>query len=108
MSDWLGEFEQIVLFAVLQLGEAAYGVTVREEIGRRTGRVVSAGAVYTTLERLEGRGLVASSWGDPTPERGGKRKRLYSIRPAGRAALSRSYRAVRAMARGAAARLGER
>jgi DNA-binding PadR family transcriptional regulator len=66
---------------------------------------VSAGAVYTTLERLEARGLVSSSWGDPTPERGGKRKRHYRIRPAGREALTRSWEALKAMARGSAPKL---
>jgi PadR family transcriptional regulator PadR len=108
MGDWLGEFEQAVLFAVLHLNDDAYGVTIREEITRRTGRAVSAGAVYTTLERLEARDFVSSSWGDPTPERGGKRKRYFAIAPAGRDALARSYDALRAMARGASARLGER
>ena len=107
MTDWLGEFEQLVLFAVLQTGDAAYGATVRQEIERRTGRQVSAGAVYTTLDRLEGRGLVTSFWGEPTPERGGKRKRHYALKPAGRQALARSWQAVRAMARGAAPKLEE-
>lgn len=104
MTDWLGEFEQAVLFAVVQI-DGAYGAAIRQEIERRTGRQVSAGAVYTTLERLEARGLVASSWGEPTPERGGKRKRHYRIRPAGREALARSWQAIRAMARGAAQKL---
>jgi len=106
MTDWLGEFEQLVLFAVLQLDDA-YGAAVRQEIERRTGRQVSAGAVYVTLERLEGRGLVSSYWGEPTPERGGKRKRHYRLRAAGREALGRSWQAIRAMARGAAPRLEE-
>ena len=99
MADWLGEFEQIVLFAVAQV-EDAYGATIREAIEVRTGRQVSAGAVYTTLDRLEARGLVASWWGDPTPERGGKRKRHFRLRAAGRDALARSWQALRAMARG--------
>ena len=107
MSDWPGEFEQMVLFAVLQLDDDAYGVSVRQEIESRTGRSVSAGAVYTTLERLEARGLVASSWGEPTAERGGKRKRHYRLRPAGREALNRSWQAMRAMARGAGPKLTE-
>jgi DNA-binding PadR family transcriptional regulator len=106
MADWLGEFEQLVLFAVLQRDQA-YGVTIRDDIEERTGRRASAGAVYTTLERLEARGLVSSHWGEPTPERGGKRKRYYRLKPAGREALSRSWRAVRAMARGALPKLGE-
>lgn len=107
VTDWLGEFEQLVLFAVLHLDDA-YGVSIRQEIERRTGRSVSAGAVYTTLERLEARGLVASSWGEPTPERGGKRKRYYALRPAGRLALARSWHAISAMARGVAPKLSER
>jgi PadR family transcriptional regulator PadR len=106
MSDWLGEFEQLVLFAVLQTDDA-YGATIRQEIARRTGRQVSAGAVYTTLERLEARGFVQSRWGDPTPERGGKRKRHYQVKPAGRQALARSWQAIRAMARGVTPKLEE-
>ena len=107
MTDWLGEFEQLILFAVLHLDGEAYGVAIRQEIESRTGRRVSAGGVYTTLERLETRGLVTSVWGEPTPERGGKRKRYYSLRPAGRQALSQSWQAVRAMARGIAPKLSE-
>ena len=107
MTDWLGEFEQLVLFAVLHLEGEAYGVAIRREIEARTGRSVSSGAVYTTLERLETRGLVTSVWGDPTPERGGKRKRWYALRPAGRQALAQSWHAVRAMARGVAPKLSE-
>jgi DNA-binding PadR family transcriptional regulator len=97
--SWLGEFEQAVLFAVAQLDDA-YGATIRDEIERRTGREVSAGAVYTTLDRLERRGLLTSRWGEPTAERGGKRKRHYALKPAGREALDRSWRAMQAMARG--------
>ena len=107
MSEWLGEFEQLVLFAVLQIDDA-YGTTIRREIEERTGRSVSAGALYTTLDRLERRGLVTSSWGDSTPARGGKRKRIFKVRQAGRDALARSWRAVQAMARGVAPKLGER
>ena len=99
MTGWLGEFEVIVLLAVAQL-EDAYGAAVRNEIIERTGRVVSSGAVYTTLARLEGRGLLTSRWGAATPERGGKRKRHFSLRPAGRTALARSLGAARAMAEG--------
>jgi DNA-binding PadR family transcriptional regulator len=105
MTAWLGEFEQLVLFAVLHLDPHAYGVTIRRAIEDRAGRPVSAGAVYTTLERLERRGLLSSAWGEPTAERGGKRKRYYRLRPAGRAALGRSWDAIRAMARGAAHKL---
>ena len=105
MSDWLGEFEQLVLFAVVSLEPDGYGATIRQLIEDKAGRNVSAGAVYTTLERLEARGLVASAWGAPTAERGGKRKRHYRLRPAGREALARSWQALRAMARNAAPRL---
>ena len=105
MTDWLGEFEQLVLFAVVSLEPNGYGTTIRQMIEERAGRVVSAGALYTTLERLEARGLVASTWGAPTPERGGKRKRHYRLKPAGREALARSWQALKAMARGVAPRL---
>lgn len=106
MTEWLGEFEQLVLFAVLHLEPEAYGVTIRQAIEAKAGRTVSSGAVYTTLERLESRGLVLSTWGPSTPERGGKRKRYYQLETAGREALARSWQAVRAMARGAAPKLG--
>ena len=77
----LGEFEQIVLLAILRLGEEAYGVPIVEEIQRRTGREVSRTAVYVALTRLEKRGLVSSRMGDPTPERGGKAKRYFKVEP---------------------------
>jgi DNA-binding PadR family transcriptional regulator len=105
MAEWLGEFEQLVLFAVLHREPQAYGVIVRQDIEERAGRQVSAGAVYTTLERLEARRLLDSFWGEPTAERGGKRKRYYRLRPAGREALDRSWQALRAMARGTAQKL---
>jgi len=69
--DYLGEFEHIVLLAVLRLSDQAYGVTVLREIAARTRREVSIGAVYATLDRLEAKGYVQSRTGDPTPERGG-------------------------------------
>jgi DNA-binding PadR family transcriptional regulator len=75
----LGEFEQIVLLAILRLDENAYGVTIREEIMARTDREPSPGALYTTLDRLEEKGLVRSRFGDPTPQRGGRAKRFFSI-----------------------------
>ena len=88
--DTLGEFEQIVLLAVAQLGTDAYGVTIRREIARRTGRNVAIGALYTALDRLERKGLVSSSMSDPTPERGGRSRRYYTLRVAGAAALRQS------------------
>ena len=105
MPDWLGEFEQLVMFAVLHLAPESYGMTVRHNIEDRTGRAVSAGAVYTTLDRLERRGLVKSSWGEATAVRGGKRKRHYVLTPAGHEALARAWDAVRIMARAAAPKL---
>jgi DNA-binding PadR family transcriptional regulator len=101
----IGDFEQRILFALVHLGSDAYGVSIRDEIEARTGRVISAGALYTALDRLEQRGLVSSRLGDPTPQRGGKRKRLYSLQPAGERALARVYESLRLMAAGAAARL---
>ena len=77
----LGEFEQLVLLAVLRLDEEAYGVPIVDQIQERTGREVSRTAVYIALTRLEKRGLVSSRMGDPTPERGGKAKRYFRLEP---------------------------
>jgi len=92
-GDFLGEFEQVVLLAVARLTDDAYGVSVRKEIGRRTGREVSVGSVYATLARLEEKGLVTSSEGQPTPRRGGRARRLFRILPDG----ARALRATRGM-----------
>ncbi len=89
-SDNLGEFEQIALLALVRLGANAYGASIRQEIAERTGRDVSVGAVYTTLERLELKGFVSSARGAPTPERGGRAKRYYKIEAPGERALQRS------------------
>lgn len=101
-STYLGEFEKLLLLALLRLGEPSYGVVVRREIERRTGRRVSPGAVYTALERLEHRGLVSSWLGEPTAVRGGKRKRYYQLEPAGRESLKRSQETMRRMSEGLA------
>ena len=95
---YLGEFEQLILFSVLQLGDGAFGVSIREEIGERTGREVSSGAIYTTLGRLEDRGLVTSRVGEPTPGRAGRPRKYYSLEPSGAKALLDSYAAIQAMA----------
>ena len=100
MTTRLGEFEQLLLFALVRLGDDAYGVTIRREIEARTGRSVSSGAIYTAMERLEARGYVSSTIGDPTPRRGGKRKKHYRIERTGAEALSRSYEALHEMAKG--------
>src|SRR5687767_1556394 len=105
MPQALGDFEQHILFALIRLGDDAYGVTIRESIEARTGRAISPGALYTALDRLEQRGLVASRLGEPTPQRGGKRKRLYTLQPAGERALARVYESMRLMANGVASRL---
>jgi len=86
----LGEFEQIVLLAVLRLGEKAYGVPIRAEIENRAARKVTVGALYATLDRLEAKGLVHSWFADATPQRGGRSKRYFKLLPAGVEALSGS------------------
>ena len=100
MRTYLGEFEQLLLFALLRLGEPAYGVTIRREIESRTGRKISPGAVYTALDRLDRRGLVSSWLGEPTAVRGGKRKRYYQLEPAGRKSLKRTRETMSRMADG--------
>ena len=96
----LGDFEQLVLLGVLRLGEDAYGAAIRQEIHSRSGRDVSINAVYTTLDRLESKGLLKSWVGDPTPQRGGRRRKFYALRPAGVAALRQAYHAFTKMADG--------
>ena len=89
-GESLGQFEQLVLLAVLRLGADAYGMRVRREIAERTGRDVTIGAVYATLDRLAAKGLVRSALGDPTPERGGRAKRSFRVTGAGTEALNRA------------------
>jgi PadR family transcriptional regulator, regulatory protein PadR len=98
--DYLGEFEHIVLLALLRLEDRAYGVTVRQEIEFRTQREVSIGAVYATLDRLETKGYVKSHHGDPTPERGGRSKRFFRVTGKGVAAVNRTQRVLQSMAEG--------
>jgi len=89
--DYLGDFEQVVLLAVMRLGPDAYGVSIKHEIELRTHRKVSLGAIYPTMDRLEAKGLVTSRVGKPTGERGGRAKRHFKISAAGRRALHRSH-----------------
>lgn len=96
----LGDFEQIVLFGVLRLGDDAYGAAIREEIEARSGLDVSINAVYTTLDRLEQKGLLRSWIGAPTPQRGGRRRKHYALRPSGTAALRSAYQAIASLADG--------
>lgn len=103
MTDrsWLGEFEQIVLLAVLHLEDEGYGMTVRRLIEERTGRAASAGAVYATLDRLEEKGYLRSWEGDPTPERGGRARRHFALTPEGAGALERTRTMMERMWEGA-------
>ena len=95
--DYLGEFEQLVVLALLRLGEDAYGMRVRQEIEQCTGRDTSIGAVYTTLDRLEGKGMVKSSLGVATAERGGRAKRHFRPTSRGIRALEASQKALQSM-----------
>src|SRR5579863_8169335 len=95
--EHLGEFEQIVLLAILRLGENAYGVPIRREIEDRTGRALTVGALYRTLDRLESKGYVASWFSDPVPERGGRSKRYFRVEPLGIRALRQSQQELAAM-----------
>ena len=81
--DSLGEFEHLILLAILRLGEEAYGVPIIEEVEARTGRDVSQAAAYLTLKRLEGKGWIRSRLSEPTPERGGRAKRYFALAPKG-------------------------
>lgn len=96
----LGEFEQLVLLAIVHLRGEAYGIPIVEEIERRTGRDAARAAVYVTLRRLEEKGYVSSRMGDPTPERGGKARRYVKILAAGRRALRESRQLADRMWRG--------
>lgn len=98
--DYLGEFEHIIVLALLRLQNRAYGVTVRREIEFRTKREVSIGAVYATLDRLETKGYVTSHRGDPTPERGGRSKRFFRVTAKGMTAVNRTQRVLRSMTEG--------
>jgi len=89
-ADTLGEFEQYLLLAVVHLGEAAYGVVIRQQVEQRTGREVAIGALYTSLSRLESKGYVRSRMSDPTAQRGGRSKRYFTLTPTGAAALRQS------------------
>lgn len=101
----LGDFEQLVLFAMLRLDEAS-GIAIHDEIEARTGRNVSPGAIYTTLGRLEERGLVTSQILAAEPGRVGRPRKRYVLRPAGARALRDAYTALQALAGGHLAKLG--
>jgi DNA-binding PadR family transcriptional regulator len=100
MSAYLGELEQLVLLAVIQLGEDAYGVTIRQLLRERSGRDVALATVYTTLERLEAKGCLLTRLGASTPERGGRRKRFFRPSARGQQALQASLAALRGLTAG--------
>lgn len=101
----LGEFEQFILYAIVALGEEAYGAAIHREIEERTGRSVLIGGIYTVLDRLEGRGLVTSWVGEPTAQRGGRRRKYYRLEPEGARRLQEAHQDYRGMTRGLAKRL---
>jgi DNA-binding PadR family transcriptional regulator len=98
----LGEFEYLLLTASAQLGEDAYGVAIRQEIEAATQRRCSIGALYTTLDRLEAKGFVTTWMGDPTPQRGGRPKRMVRVTAKGIAEATAFYNAVTRVTRGVA------
>ncbi|HEY6290619.1 MAG TPA: helix-turn-helix transcriptional regulator [Terriglobia bacterium] len=96
----LGEFEYLTLTAATRLGDDAYGAAIREEIEEATGRRCSIGALYTTLDRLEAKGFIKTWMGDPTPQRGGRSKRVVRVTARGVQAASDFYAVVTRMSRG--------
>ncbi len=103
----LGEFEQVVLFSVLRLGSEASGVAIHDVILEQTGRGVSPGAIYTTLGRLEGRGLVTSTAQSPVPGRMGRPPKYYELEPSGAKALMKAYDETQRLAEGLLPTLAE-
>lgn len=97
----IGEFEYLLLATAAGLGEKAYGAAIREEIQATTGRRCSIGAMYTTIERLETKGLVKTWMGETTPERGGRAKRMVEVTPKGLQAARDFYNAVIRVSQGA-------
>jgi PadR family transcriptional regulator PadR len=96
-DGYLGEFEMKVLMALIRLDSNAYGMLIRREIANRTGRDVSIGAIYATLDRMEKKGYVTSSKGEATPERGNRAKRYFQIEAPGKRALDASWEALENM-----------
>ncbi len=103
----LGAFEQLILFTVVRLGDEAYGLAIRDAIKERTGRTTSPGAIYTTLGRLEGRGLVTSGTNVPSSGRGGRPRRYYTLEPQGARALMDAHATNQTVAEGLMPTLAE-
>ena len=99
-KQFLGEFEQMVLLAILRLNEGAYAVPIREEIEARAGRAVARGALYTTLERLEAKSYLVSRMSDPTPERGGRSRRYFEVTAPGVQSLQQAQEAMASLRQG--------
>ncbi len=99
-GDVLGDFEKMVLLAILQLGGESYGAPILDEIESRTGQTPSSGSLYVALRRLERRGVLSSSFGEPTPERGGRAKRFFRVEPEALRLLRRSQDIWNSMAEG--------
>jgi PadR family transcriptional regulator len=92
-KPYLGEFEELMLLAILRLRDNAYGMTIRQTVEEATGRSTSIGQIYTTLERLEQKGFVSSRQGEATPERGGRAKKYFKVEGTGAQALNDAQRA---------------
>lgn len=101
-EKFLGEFEQFILLAILKLGENAYGSTIRQLLADTIQRDVTIGALYTTLERLEKKGLLESKMGEATAERGGRAKKYFKVSAQGQSSLKRSKQALNSMWQGVA------
>lgn len=98
--EFLGSLELTVLLTLIRLGDQAYGVLVAREIRRLTGRDISFGSLYSTLERLEGKGLVASELGEPTPQRGGRAKKYFRVTAKGQLAAYVTQQALKRLWKG--------
>jgi DNA-binding PadR family transcriptional regulator len=96
----LGELELIVLLGLVRLGDGAYGAAIRDEIQARTGRTITPGAIYPTLDRLEAKGFVRSAMGEPEPVRGGRAKRHFSLTRAGLTEARRAWRQLTTLVAG--------
>ncbi len=96
-QDFLGEFEQMVLLSVLRIGPHAYGLAIRDELASVAGRTPSSGSLYTTLDRMEKKGLLESSAGETTQARGGRPRRYLRVTPEGRAMLATSRHRLMAL-----------
>ena len=107
-KPYLGEFEQLVLLAIMRLGDDAYAVPIREELARRARRAVARGALYTALERLETKGLLRSRMSDPLPERGGRSRRYFQVTAPGLAAVRNARAALLGLWQGLESQLEKR